>query len=189
VTVIDDGKLILAMSSREHPALMSLYDRYNRLAFALAYRIVGDPSLAEEVVQDAFLLAWNRASTFDPDRGGNVRGWLMTIVHNRAIDMRRKNFDGKPRLVQVEDVEQQLSAPDAWIEVAANATKEQVREALRQIPEEQRRAIELAYFDGMTHHEIADQEGAPLGTIKGRLRLGLKRLYTVMSESGEVVSS
>lgn len=185
MTVLEDGELMQAMSRRDSSALMVLYDRYNRLAFALAYRIVGDPSLAEEVVQDAFLLAWNRAETFDIDRGGNARGWLMTIVHNRSIDMRRKNLDGKPRQVPVDDVEHLLSTPDAWGEVAANATNDQVRQALSQLPEEQRRAIELAYFDDMTHHEIAVQEGTPLGTIKGRLRLGLKRLYTVMSASGE----
>jgi RNA polymerase sigma-70 factor (ECF subfamily) len=186
VTVeLDDGELMQLMSRRDSQALMTLYDRYNRLAFALAYRIVGDPSIAEEVVQDAYLLAWNRAETFDHDRGGNVRGWLMTIVHNRSIDMRRKHFDGKPRNVPVEDVEQKLATPDAWGQVSANITGEQVRAALGQLPPDQRRAIELAYFDDMTHHQIAEQEGTPLGTVKGRLRLGLKRLYTVMSTSGE----
>ncbi|MEJ7838528.1 MAG: sigma-70 family RNA polymerase sigma factor [Thermomicrobiales bacterium] len=183
--LLDDGELIQLMSHRDSQALMGLYDRYNRLAFALAYRIVGDPSLAEEVVQDAFLLAWNRADSFDRDRGGNVRGWLMTIVHNRSIDMRRKHLDGKPRHVPVEDVEQRLATPDAWGQVATSITGEEVRAALKQLPDEQRRAIELAYFDDMTHFEIAEHEGAPLGTVKGRLRLGLKRLYTVMSTSGE----
>lgn len=186
VTLLEDGELIELMGRRDSTALMGLYDRYNRLAFALAYRIVGDPSLAEEVVQDAFLLAWNRAETFDHGRGGNVRGWLMTIVHNRSIDMRRKHLDGKPRSVPVEDVEQQLSTPDAWNEVSQRATGVEVRSALAQLPDEQRRAIEYAYFDDLTHHEIAEREGAPLGTVKGRLRLGLKRLYSVMSTSGEV---
>jgi len=184
--VLNDGKLIQMMSVRDSQALMTLYDRYNRLAFALAYRIVGDPFFAEEVVQDAFLLAWNRAETFDHDRGGNVRGWLMTIVHNRSIDMRRKQYDGKPRMVPLEDVEQKLSTPDAWAEISSRVTGEQVREALKQLPLEQRRAIELAYFDDMTHHQIAEHEGTPLGTVKGRLRLGLKLLYSVMSTSGEV---
>ena len=110
----------------------------------------------------------------------------MTIVHNRSIDMRRKHFDGKPRSVPVEDVEQKLSTPDAWAEISAKVTGEQVRAALRQLPDEQRRAIELSYFDDLTHFEIAEREGAPLGTVKGRLRLGLKRLYSVMSTSGEV---
>ena len=182
---LDDSELIRSMSQRDSQALMGLYDRYNRLAFALAYRIVGDPSLAEEIVQDAFLLAWNRAETFYHDRGGNVRGWLMTIVHNRSIDMRRKYLDGKPRNVPVEDVEQKLATPDAWGEVATRITGEQVRSAMAELPIDQRRTIELAYFDGMTHHEIAAQEGTPLGTVKGRLRLGLKRLQTVMSTSGE----
>lgn len=186
MTELDDGELIARIANRNPSALMALYDRYNRLAFALAYRIVGDPSLAEEVVQDAFLLAWNRSETFSVDRGGNVRGWLMTIVHHRAIDMRRKHFDGKPQQVDVDDVQQHLSTPDAWNEVAQRATGEQVRTALQELPVEQRRAIELAYFDDLTHHEIAEREGAPLGTIKGRLRLGLKRLHTVMSTSGEV---
>jgi RNA polymerase sigma-70 factor (ECF subfamily) len=181
-----DGELIEAIAAHDPQGLMDLYDRYNRLAFALAYRIVGDPSLAEEVVQDAFLLAWNRSETFRHDRGGNIRGWLLTIVHNRSIDMRRKHLDNKPRHVDVADVDQLLATPDAWGAVSRSLTGQQVRNALDQLPPEQRRAIELAYFEDMTHHEIAAREGAPLGTVKGRLRLGLKRLYTLMSTSGEM---
>lgn len=164
---------------------MMLYERYGRLSFALAYRIVGDPSLAEEVVQDAFLQVWNRATTFDHARGGNVRGWLMTIVHHRSIDFRRRDLDRKPTNVPLEDVENVLSVPDVWGAVSASLTRDSMRAAVDTLPRDQRRAIELAFFDGLTHNEIAEQENAPLGTIKGRLRLGMRKLRLVLTEAND----
>src|SRR5688572_20236161 len=101
---------------------MALYDRYNRLSFGLALRILDNPAMAEEAVQDAFLQVWNRATSFDTNRGSNVRGWLMTIVHNRSIDLRRRDIDRKPRSVPLEDMEQRLSSPDAWREVSISIT-------------------------------------------------------------------
>lgn len=164
---------------------MAMYDRYGRLSFALAYRIVGDPSLAEEVVQDAFLQVWNRAGTFDLARGNNVRGWLMTIVHNRSIDFRRRDIDRRPAHVPIDDVDDLLSVPDVWGDVSATLTRESMRAAVDTLPRDQRRAIELAFFDGLTHGEIAEREDAPLGTIKGRLRLGMKKLRSVLTATGE----
>jgi RNA polymerase sigma-70 factor (ECF subfamily) len=185
VTAHEDGDLILAIARRDAEALMAMYDRYGRLSFALAYRIVGDPSLAEEVVQDAFLQVWNRASTFDTARGSNVRGWLMTIVHNRSIDFRRRDLDRRPAHVPIDDVDDLLSVPDVWGDVSATLTRESMRAAVDTLPKDQRRAIELAFFDGLTHGEIAERENAPLGTIKGRLRLGLKKLRLVLTATGE----
>ncbi len=183
MTAGDDGDLIRAIANQDSSALMTLYDRYGRLSFALAYRIVGDPSLAEEVVQDAFLQVWNRATTFDHSRGGNVRGWLMTIVHNRSIDFRRRDLDRKPTNVPLDDVDHVLSVPDVWGAVSASLTRDHMRAAVDTLPNDQRRAIELAFFDGLTHGEIAERENAPLGTIKGRLRLGMRKLRAVLTDT------
>ena len=180
VSDLTDVDLIQATATGDATALMALYDRYNRLAFGLAYRILGNPSLAEEAVQDAYLQVWNRATSFDVARGSNVRGWLMTIVHNRSIDIRRRDIDQKPRHVPLEDAENQLSVPDVWGEVSANLTQETMRSAVATLPQDQRRTIELAFFEGLSHGEIAERERAPLGTVKGRMRLGLKKLRTVL---------
>jgi len=177
VTTPEDNELIQAVARRDSNALMLLYDRYNRLCFAVAYRIVNDPSQAEEVVQDAFLQVWDRATTFDLARGGNLRGWLLTIVHHRAIDSRRRNHDRQVGQTTLEDVEHLLSTPDAWQDVAAMLTREQVRVAIDTLPPDQSRVIRLAYFEGLSHGEIAERESAPLGTVKGRIRLGLKKLH------------
>ncbi len=181
---VNDIALIEAAARNEPPALMALYDRYNRLAFGLAYRIVGNASLAEEVVQDAFLQAWNKAGSFDVARGANVRGWLMTIVHNRAIDVRRSTIDRKPPHVPLEDEEYRLSTPDVWHEVSTKLTGETMRAAVASLPDDQRRTIELAYFEGLSHGEIAERDQTPLGTVKGRMRLGLRKLRTTLSEGG-----
>lgn len=178
MTTPDDLDLIQAISQQDSGALMELYDRYHRICFAVSYRILHDATMAEEAVQDTFLQVWNRASTFDRERGSNVRGWILTILHHRSIDFRRRHIDRGPGLVALDDVDYRLAVPDAWAEVSATLTRDQVRAAIATLPPEQRRAIELAYFDGMTHGEIAAQEDIPLGTVKGRLRLGLKKLST-----------
>jgi len=180
VAELNDIDLIQATALGDADALMSLYDRYNRLAFGLAYRILGNPSHAEEAVQDAYLQVWNRAGSFDVSRGSNVRGWLMTIVHNRSIDIRRRDIDHKPAHVPLEDAEYRLAAPDVWRDVSASLTQETMRSAVATLPQEQRRAIELAFFEGLSHGEIAEQEQTPLGTVKGRMRLGLSKLRTVL---------
>jgi RNA polymerase sigma-70 factor (ECF subfamily) len=180
VTELNDIDLIQATAQGDADALLLLYDRYNRLAFGLAYRILGNPSFAEEAVQDAYLQVWNRAASFDVARGSNVRGWLMTIVHNRSIDIRRRDIDHKPAHVPLEDAEHRLSVPDVWRDVSAGLTQETMRSAVATLPQDQRRAIELAFFEGLSHGEIAEQEQTPLGTIKGRMRLGLRKLRTVL---------
>ena len=186
---LSDIDLILATGHGDSNALMSLYDRYNRLAFGLAYRILGNPSLAEEAVQDAFFQVWNRASSFDVARGTNVRGWLMTIVHNRSIDIRRRDIDHKPAHIPLDDAGNQLSTPDVWGDVSATLTQEAMRAAVATLPLEQRRTIELAYFEGLSHGEIAEREHQPLGTVKGRMRLGLRRLRTVLTSQDPSAAS
>ena len=182
MTMPDDSDLIQAIARQEADALLQLYDRYNRLCFAVAYRIVNDASLAEEVVQDAYLQVWTRASTFDFARGRNVRGWLLTIVHHRSIDFRRRHVD---RQVALDDVAHVLAVPDVWREVAGRLTREEMRAAIDTLPREQKRVIELAYFEGLTHGEIAEREATPLGTVKGRIRLGLKKLQVeLLAQTG-----
>ena len=177
-----DDDLILGVARRDPTALLALYDRHGRVAFALAYRVLGDAQTAEEVVQDAFLLVWRHAASFDAALG-EVRGWLLTIVHHRAIDARRRL--GRRAAVGLDTVEWKLATPDAWGEVVRGLERDEVRAAVAALPEEQRRAIELAYFEGLTHREIAVRTGTPLGTAKGRIRLGLRRLRDSLVAAGE----
>ena len=172
-----DDDLIRAVQRQDAAALMTLYDRYNRVAFALAYRVLDDAATAEEVVQDAFMLVWKRADSFDLDRGGSLRAWLLTIVRHRTIDFRRRYARQEVGNLPLDAMEAVLAGPDVWENVLGGLDRDQIRAAVAALPDEQRRAIELAYFDGLTHGAIAEQTGAPLGTVKGRLRLGLQKLH------------
>ena len=180
---VGDDQLIAAVARGDHPALLALYDRHGRVAYGLAYRILGEAGAAEEAVQDAYVRVWRRASTFDPSRGG-VRAWLLTIVHHCAIDLLRRRAGAPPIAAGLDEVAERQAAPDAWSDVVSRLERDRVRAAVAALPGEQRRAIELAYFDGLTHREIAEQDGVPLGTVKGRLRLGLRRLYRMLAEPG-----
>lgn len=181
-----DGELLSAIVRRDPAALVALYDRYARLSFALAYRILDQAPLAEEVVQDAFMSVWQRADSFDQARGGNVRAWLLTIVHNRALDVRRRMFGKRLPPVDLDEVDYLVSSPDPSAEVLRNLDRDRVRAAVAELPLEQRQAIELAYFDGLTHIEIAERTAAPLGTVKSRLRLGLQKLYAMLAFSEQI---
>lgn len=176
-----DNELIAAVARGDHPALLALYDRHGRIAYGLAYRILGEAGAAEEAVQDAFLRVWRRAATFDATRGG-VRSWLLTIVHHCAIDLHRKRSSAPPVVAGLDEIAERTAVPDAWSEVAGRLDQARVRSAIETLPGDQRRAIELAFFDGLTHREIAERDGLPLGTVKGRLRLGLKRLHGLLAE-------
>lgn len=182
-----DIALMERIAAGNTDALKALYDQYGRVAFALAYRVIGEASSAEEVVQDAFETVWNKSGTFDSEKGGNVRGWLLTIVHRRAIDYRRREIDRPPNNLPIESMEHALTTPDVWKDVSANLLTERVRHALSSLPDDQQRAIELAYFEGLSHGEIASREQAPLGTVKGRLRLGLRKLSGVLNAERDAV--
>ena len=178
-----DDELIAALARGDHGALLTLYDRYGRIAYGLAYRVLGDPGAAEEAVQDAFLRVWRRAATFDPARArGAVRAWLLTIVHHCAIDLLRRRAGAPAVVAGLDEIAERQAVPDAWSDVSGRLDQERVRSAVATLPGEQRRAIELAFFDGLTHREIAERDGLPLGTVKGRLRLGLRRLYSLLAE-------
>ena len=163
-------------------ALDLLYEQYGAMAFSIAFRITGDRSAAEDVVQDAFLGAWRNAGRYAGARG-SVRTWLLSIVHHRAIDAIRRR---RPT-VELPDSETSLpdtlTMPDAWGDVELRLDREAVQFALTQISDVQREAIELAYFGGLTQTEIAERTGVPLGTVKGRLRLGLQGLRAALLAS------
>lgn len=172
---VDDTALLRAMQRGEQDAVAMLYDRYSGAAYGLAMRVTNNAQAAEDVVQDAFVSLWKQAPRFDPERG-HVRAWLLTIVHHKAVDAVRRRA-GRPERALPEGAEDFIEAsgrPDELAEMVLDA--EAVREAVRQIPDDQRRVIEMAYFAGMTHVEIAAQTGVPLGTVKSRLRIGLDKM-------------
>ncbi len=173
-TVADDvDRAVLGrVADGELHALDELYERYKKMAYSIAYRITNDATLAEDVVQDAFLGAWRNAARYIEGRG-SVKTWLLSIVHHRAIDAvrRRRPTTELPEREAVPPPALQL--PDVWAEVAANLDAETVRAVLGVLSDVQREAIELAYFGGLTQIEIAERTSTPLGTVKSRIRLGL----------------
>ncbi|MGH2475470.1 MAG: sigma-70 family RNA polymerase sigma factor [Candidatus Limnocylindrales bacterium] len=181
-TVADDAdRAVMArVADGELQALDALYERYKTMAYSIAYRITNDASLAEDVVQDAFLGAWRNASRYVEGRG-SVKTWLLSIVHHRAIDAvrRRRPTTELPEREAVPPAPFRL--PDVWAEVSANLDAERVRAALAILSDVQREAIELAYFGGLTQVEVAERTGTPLGTVKSRMRLGLLALRRELS--------
>lgn len=173
-TVVDDADraVLERVAAGELNALEELYDRYKTMAYSIAYRITNDATQAEDVVQDAFMGAWRNAARYIEGRG-SVKTWLMSIVHHRAIDAIRRRRPTADLPEQDAVPPPQLRAPDVWGEVAANLDAEVVRAALETLSDVQREAIELAYFSGLTQQEVAERTGAPLGTVKSRMRLGL----------------
>ena len=168
-----DDALIAALAGRDLTALATLYDRYGRIAYALAYRILGESEAAEDVVHDGFISAWRGAGSYRSERG-NVRGWLLSIVHHRAVDVLRRKTTFRPAPLEI--AEQRPADDDTAEEAAKNVEHASVRAALEALPIAQRRTIELAYFGGYTHVELAQLMGVPLGTVKGRMRIGLQKL-------------
>jgi RNA polymerase sigma-70 factor (ECF subfamily) len=167
------------LASGDVGALDGLYERYGAMAFSIAYRITGDRTAAEDVVQEAFLGAWRNAARYVGARG-SVRTWLLSIVHHRAIDaVRRRRLT-----LELPEADAPLPAvltlPDTWAEVERGLDRDTVLTALASISDVQREAIELAYFSGLTQTEIAERIGVPLGTVKGRLRLGLAGLRAAL---------
>lgn len=170
----EDERLLQRLRRDDRDALAAMYDAYGRVAYGLAYRVVGDSSDAEDIVQESFLSLWRQAERLDAERG-SVRSLLLTIVHRRSIDVLRRR-SGRPEQVLDEARPIPSSAPDP-VEYASQAEeRERIRSALKELPPDQRAAIELTYFGGLTIAEMAEHEGIPLGTAKSRLRLGLERM-------------
>jgi RNA polymerase sigma-70 factor (ECF subfamily) len=151
-------------------------ERHADAAFSLAYRICGRRSVAEDIAQESFLALWRSGERYDRARG-SVRTWTLGIVHNRAIDALRRSGTHDRRRASDEGIEETLEAPERTEDQAVeNAVSSEIRGALGELPSDQRKVIELAYFGGFTHTEIASMLDTPVGTVKGRMRLGLQKL-------------
>ena len=173
--LVDEDLLSLAESG-DQEAFATIYDRHSHAAFSLAYRMVGEPQAAEDLAQDAFLKVWRGASSYRTGRG-SVRTWILSIVRNRGIDQIRSHASLRRTQDKLEASAALRAQPsEAFAETWRNSQREQVREALNTLPSEQLKILELAYFSGYTHVEISELLKIPLGTVKGRMRLGLKKL-------------
>ncbi len=173
--LLADEDLISLVEANDAQAFAVLYDRHSRAAYSLAYRMMGKRQAAEDLVQDAFLKVWRAAGSYRAERG-SVRTWLLSIVHNRGIDQLRSLASHRRTQDRIEASAPKSQPSEAFAESWRNSQSEQVREALKTLPPEQLKILELAYFSGYTHVEIAKLLGLPLGTVKGRMRLGLKKV-------------
>ena len=177
-----DEELMQRVAGNDADAFEIVFERHADAAFALAYRITGRRSSAEDVAQEAFLAIWRSGGRYDPARG-SVRTWALGIVHNRAVDALRREGTHLRRRASDEGITETLEAPERTdAQAIDNATSELIRGALGELPTEQRRVIELAYFGGFTHVEIASVLDTPVGTVKGRMRLGLEKLRDQVRE-------
>jgi RNA polymerase sigma-70 factor (ECF subfamily) len=182
-----DEELMALVRAGQPGAFEVVYDRHADAAFSLAYRMCGQRALAEDVVQESLLALWRSGARYDSERG-SVRTWILGIVHNRAIDALRRRAVRERGQIADEGIAERLAGTERTdLEVARRDEARQVRSALEQLPEEQSRVIELAYFGGLTHVEIASMLDQPIGTVKGRMRLGLAKMRIALGESREVV--
>ncbi len=177
-----DEALLALVAREDEVALAELYDRYSRVAYGLALRVVRDPALAEDAVQEAFMAVWRSAAGFRSERA-KPSTWILTLVHRRAVDVVRR--EERRRAAPLETAEE----PDAYglatdEEIELTDRRRLVQEALRQLPDEQREALELAYYAGLTQSELAERLSVPLGTIKSRMFTGLRRLRDILADAG-----
>jgi RNA polymerase sigma-70 factor (ECF subfamily) len=178
-----DEELMPLIGEKDPEAFEVFYDRHGGVAYSLAYRIVGERAAAEDVSQEAFISLWRSGARFDSTRG-SVRSWMLSIVRNRAIDYLRSKAGKAPKLTFDDDsiLEQRPSEELTDAEAMRRETASEVRGAIGQLPGEQSKVIELAYFGGFSHSEIARMLGVPLGTVKGRMRLGLEKIRGELAE-------
>ncbi|QYJ14936.1 ECF RNA polymerase sigma factor SigK [Rubrobacter xylanophilus DSM 9941] len=173
--LLADEDLLSLVERRDPDAFAALYDRHSRAAYSLAYRMMGERQAAEDLVQDAFLKVWRSAGSYRAERG-SVRTWILSILHNRGIDQLRSQASRLRARERLEASAEKVQPSEAFSETLRSSQREQVREAMSTLPPEQLKILELAYFSGYTHTEIAELLGLPLGTVKGRMRLGLKKI-------------
>jgi RNA polymerase sigma factor (sigma-70 family) len=186
VEELSDETLVRAISLGVIWALEMLYERYHRLLYSITYRMVKDHQVAEDLLQEAFLAIWQSAGSYS-SRMGTVQSWLIAIMRHRTIDyLRRLRTHAELRGVPLEEAasNEDMTVPDAWDAVWRSVQGTQLRQALRMLSSEQRLIIELAYFQGWTHTEIARAYQLPLGTVKARMRLGLMRLRSILERLG-----
>jgi RNA polymerase sigma-70 factor, ECF subfamily len=178
-----DEELMPWIAKKDPEAFEVFYDRHGGAAYSLAYRILGDRTGAEDCIQEAFISIWRSGARFDRTRG-SVRSWTLSIVRNRAIDALRSKAGKAPKLTFDDDaiLEARPAEEHTEAEVLAQETADEVRGALSQLPGDQSKVIELAYFGGFSQSEIAGMLNVPLGTVKGRMRLGLEKIRGEMAE-------
>jgi RNA polymerase sigma-70 factor (ECF subfamily) len=184
VDVDEEVALLKAIGNRDRDCFARLYDRYSSVLFSIALRILNDTELAEDVLQEVFLQIWEKAPTYDPERGKPLT-WAVTLTRNRSID-RLRSVQRRYRLQ--DEAREEAKATDFFTDVdsAGNVERleksEILRKAVKELSKEQRQAIELAFFSGLTQSEVAEQLGEPLGTIKARIRRGMMKLRDLLGE-------
>lgn len=179
--------LIREVQAGNYVALEQLYERYSRQSYGLALKILNNAESAEDAVQEAFLRFWKQPTSFDPQKGHFIT-WLLSVVHNLCIDQLRRKRHNAVSLDQEEGQEQVANVPDTATDVEEEVwlglQRNLIHKVLNRLPPEQRQVIELAYYNGFTHHEIAARTGLPLGTVKSRIRQGLLKLRELMQNAG-----
>lgn len=183
-----DEELMQLVREGDARAFEVVFDRHGGVAFSLAYRMCGRRALAEDVVQEAFLSLWRSGARYDRARG-SVRSWVLSVVHNRAIDALRRGVVREGRTVDDESLAERVPAKERTeVEVARREEAREVRSALGELPRDQRQVIELAYFGGFTHVQIASMLEVPIGTVKSRMRLGLTKMRIVLGDTAQAIA-
>jgi len=177
----DDAELLARIVAKDERAVEGLYARYSGPLYSLAYQVTGAERFAQDVVQEVFVALWRDASRFDPERGA-VAPWLFSLARHKAIDLVRREANIRKRTADV-DLEFHESADDVDHETWLNFRRERVRAAIEELTPAQREALELAFFGGLTHVEVSDRLGIPLGTAKTRIRSALLRLRDILGDS------
>ena len=187
IRVLADEELMHLVRAGDAQAFEIVFDRHSGAAFSLAYRMCGRQAMAEDIVQEAFVSLWRSGARYDATRG-SVRTWVLSVVRNRTIDAFRRESAKGSRDVSEEGIAERMAAPELTeAEVERRDEARQVRKALVELPPDQRQVIELAYFGGFTHSQIADMLELPSGTVKGRMRLGLTKMRLALGDSPEVM--
>ncbi len=182
--VLADEELMQLAADGEVRAFEAIFDRHAAVAYSLAARVCGKRAMVEDVIQDAFLSLWRGSAHYDAGRG-SVRSWVLSVVHNRSIDALRRARVRDARDARDPDIPERLPGPDRTeAEVIRRDEAGRVRTALAGLPPQQRQVIELAYFRGLTHREIAETLALPPGTVKGRIRLGMQKLRELLEPEG-----
>jgi RNA polymerase sigma-70 factor (ECF subfamily) len=193
LSALSDAELVALVTEKNPAALEVLYKRYSRIVYSFGLRIVGDPQIAEELLQEVFFRTWRQGALFRSSRGAFVT-WLLSITHNMAIDELRKR-NRRPQKADSEEPEALLAAmadtsQDVEQEVWLSSLRATISEAMQTLPPAQRVTIEMAYFQGLTQREISERLGEPLGTIKTRMRLGIQKLREQLGDTlGDVIRS
>jgi len=178
---LSDEAVVALVARSDQSALAELYDRFGRVAYGVALRVLRDEKLAEDAVQEGFLTAWRNADRFMPERA-KASTWLLTFVHRRAVDLVRR--ENRRRVDLLPDRAEQPASGSAEEDAWLRFERERVQTALKQLPDQQREALELAYYGGFSQSELAERLGQPVGTIKSRMFTGLARLRELLADPG-----